>query len=252
MPGVSGRLVRIARDLGLRVGELHFGGEVTHVYNPLDYAFRPHREYLERFGALGAPVVLLGMNPGPWGMVQTGVPFGDVVLVREWMGISTPVTRPAEEHPGRPVRGFDCPRREVSGSRLWNWARGRFGPPEDFFARFFVLNYCPLSFMETNGRNRTPDKLPATERQALFALCDEALLAMIEALAPRWVVGIGRFAETRARRALEGTGLRFGTILHPSPASPAANRGWAPQVEEQLDSLGIELPRRRGRPPAPL
>ncbi|MDQ7007112.1 MAG: single-stranded DNA-binding protein [Acidobacteriota bacterium] len=243
--GTAGRrLVRVARELGSRAAELRFGGEVSHVYNPLIYAFESHRDYLERFGGLGASVVLLGMNPGPWGMAQTGVPFGDVVLVREWMGISRPVDRPAREHPARPVEGFDCPRREVSGSRLWGWAKERFGAPENFFTSFFVLNYCPLSFMEASGRNRTPDKLPAAERQALFELCDQALVEMVRALAPRWVIGVGRFAEGRARRALGGMGLHFGAILHPSPASPAANRGWAGQVERQLGALGIDLPRR--------
>ena len=182
------------------------------------------------------------MNPGPWGMVQTGVPFGEIEHVRDWLGLEAPVARPAAEHPKRPIEGFSCSRREVSGRRLWGWARERFGTPERFFARFFVWNYCPLVFMEESGRNRTPDKLPVAERDPLFAACDRALAEAVEVLGVRRIVGIGKFAEGRAREALAGRDVEIGSILHPSPASPAANRGWAEQAEAGLAALGVELP----------
>jgi single-strand selective monofunctional uracil DNA glycosylase len=234
--------VAIARRLGREVEALCFAAPVAQVYNPLRYAWAPHRQYLERFGTRRGRAVLLGMNPGPWGMAQTGVPFGEVALVRGWMGIEAPVGRPAGEHPRRPVSGFACRRSEVSGQRLWGWARRRFGTAERFFARFLVLNYCPLMFLEASGRNRTPDRLPATERAALEPPCDRALRHTVEVLEPRWVIGVGRFAEQRARQALVGLGVPIGRILHPSPASPAANRGWEVTVERQLGELGIPLP----------
>ncbi len=218
---------------------LRFGPPVTHVYNPLVYARAPWSVYLERFAAAPKEVVLLGMNPGPFGMAQTGVPFGEVGLVRDWLGIEAPVGRPRREHPKRPVEGFGCTRSEVSGARLWGWARDRFGTPERFFARFFVWNHCPLVFMEESGRNRTPDKLPAAERDALYRRCDRALERAVAILRPRLVVGIGRFAETRARAALAETDVAIGAIPHPSPASPAANRGWAAQAERALAALGV-------------
>ncbi len=182
------------------------------------------------------------MNPGPFGMAQTGVPFGEVSAIRDWLGIEGVVRKPKTEHPKRPVLGFACPRSEVSGARIWGWARRRFGSPERFFERFFVLNYCPLSFMEASGRNRTPDKLPAAEREPLFYACDRALRAGIEHLRPRFAIGVGAFAEARARAALDGLGLTIGRILHPSPANPRANRGWEGQAEKELRSLGIDLP----------
>jgi len=225
-------LARIALDLRREVEQLSFGAPVSHVYNPLRYAWTTHRDYLERFGGGRKQALLVGMNPGPWGMVQTGVPFGEVALVRDWMGIRGRVGRPAHEHPKRPVSGFDCTRSEVSGRRLWSWARARFATPEAFFARFFVWNYCPLSFMEASGRNRTPDKLGRSERAALFAACDRALARAVEALAPAWVIGIGRFAETRARAAAGATPVALAP--HPSPASPAANRGWEAIFERSL------------------
>ncbi len=234
-------LVQVSRSLSRVVSKLRFAEPVTHVYNPLEYARRPHELYLERYGAGPKEVVLVGMNPGPFGMAQTGVPFGDVALVRDWMGIEASVGHPKSEHPKRPVLGFECARSEVSGSRLWGWARDRFGSPERFFSRFFVLNYCPLVFLEESGRNRTPDKLSAAERAALLPACDQALRAALEMLDPALVVGVGAWATKRARSALGDGALPVGTVLHPSPASPRANRGWARQAEDELRNLGIKF-----------
>lgn len=240
-------LIDIAAALSDSVSRLSFAPPVTHVYNPLDYARSAHFEYLERYGGGSREVVFVGMNPGPWGMTQTGVPFGEIAAVRDWLGIRAEIGRPAIEHPRRPIEGFACRRSEVSGRRLWGWASERFGRPERFFERFFVANYCPLAFLEVSGRNRTPDRLPADERLALTEACDRALAATVETLRPRWVVGIGRFAEERAQAALRGSagraesGVRVGRALHPSPASPAANRGWASRWERDLEALGIEI-----------
>jgi len=234
-------LVDISRALSERVARLRFAAPVCCVYNPLEYARAPHELYLSRYGGGEKEVLLLGMNPGPFGMAQTGVPFGDVTMVRDWLGISAPVAKPQDEHPKRPVIGFECPRSEVSGSRLWGWARDRFRTPERFFQRFFVVNYCPLAFMEASARNLTPDKLPAPEQQALTAVCDDALRDIVRQLRPRIVVGVGAFAERRARAALVAEDVAIGTILHPSPASPLANRGWAETIERQLDNLGVSI-----------
>ena len=230
---------RIAKELCRSVDALSFREPVTHVYNPLVYARRPHQRYLERFARPGVRALLVGMNPGPFGMAQTGVPFGEVELVREWLGIEEPVGHPPDEHPKRPILGFDCTRSEVSGRRLWGWASERFGSPETFFEQFFIWNYCPLVFLESSGRNRTPDKLPAAERAPLFEACDLALQRITAFLGPERVIGVGKFAEARAREALAETDCEMGTILHPSPASPIANRGWAPQAEKQLAAMGL-------------
>jgi single-strand selective monofunctional uracil DNA glycosylase len=235
-------LIEISRQLSRRVARLHFAAPVTHVYNPLVYARAPHERYLERFGAAPKQALLLGMNPGPYGMAQTGVPFGEIALVRDWMGICEPVQSPKREHPKRPVQGFECSRSEVSGARLWGWARDRFETPERFFEQFFVVNYCPLCFMEESGKNFTPDKLPKEERALLFAACDAAVVAAVRELRPEWVIGVGAFAEKAAARALTDETVKIGTVLHPSPASPRANRGWARQAEADLLALGIGLP----------
>ena len=232
-------LVEAARTLERAVSSMRFAAPVTHVYDPLDYAWAPHAAYLERYGAGSKRVIFLGMNPGPFGMAQTGVPFGDPGIARDWLGLEMAVKRPANEHPKRPVLGFAQPRGEVSGQRLWGAVRDEYVTPARFFSWGFVANYCPLSFMEESGRNRTPDKLPRAERELLFEACDAHLRAVVDALEPRWVIGVGRFAEARARAALEGVDVEVGTILHPSPASPAANKDWIGKVRAQLGELGI-------------
>jgi single-strand selective monofunctional uracil DNA glycosylase len=237
--------VAISRWLAKQVAGLDFGSPTACVYNPLVYARRPHEAYLRRYAKKEPEALLVGMNPGPWGMAQTGVPFGEVALVREFLLIDEPVDQPAVVHPKRPIEGFACTRSEVSGRRLWGWARDRYKTAHAFSESFFITNYCPLVFMEESGRNRTPDKLPAVEREPLFAACDEALRQLVTWLAPRRIIGVGAFAAGRAALAVGEGGPPIGTILHPSPASPAANRGWAAQAEKQLRSQGIRIPNGR-------
>lgn len=239
-PGVPS-LLAASRALSRETSRLSFAPPVTHVYDPHAYAREPFERYVRRFGRAPKQALFLGMNPGPFGMAQTGVPFGEVAAVREWLGVGGRVGRPAREHPKRPVHGFACSRSEVSGRRFWGWARASFGTPERFFARCFVANYCPLLFLEASGRNRTPDELPVAERRDLFAACDRALVRSVEALGPRLVIGIGRFAERRAREALAGLDVEVAGISHPSPASPAANRGWEAVVRRELRALGVAL-----------
>lgn len=229
---------RLVQDLR----PMRFAPPVTHVYNPLEYARAPFDTYLQKYGQGPKEVVLVGMNPGPYGMAQTGVPFGEVPHVRDWLGVSGEVGRPEIEHPRRPIQGFGCPRSEVSGARVWGWARSRFGTPEAFFRRFFIVNYCPLVFMEESGRNRTPDKLTAAERKDLYAACNRSLRAQIERLQPQVLVAVGKFAEARAQEALQDLDLRIGCVAHPSPANPAANRGWEEIMDRTLAELGIQVP----------
>ncbi len=234
----SGALIAAARKLSQAVDGLNFSSPVTHTYNPLDYAWAPHECYLRRFGKNRKRVIFLGMNPGPFGMVQCGIPFGEIAAARDWMEIDAPVGKPAHENPKRPVEGFACTRSEVSGKRLWGLFQDRFGSAEAFFAQHFVANYCPLAFFE-GGRNLTPDKLPSSETGRLYAACDEHLRTLVSILQPDWVIGIGGFAEARATEALRNEAVHIGRILHPSPASPAANRGWAEAARRQLVELGI-------------
>jgi single-strand selective monofunctional uracil DNA glycosylase len=235
-------LVRATAAAAAELGALRFGPPVACVYHPLDYAWELHRQWLERYGRGRKEVLLVGMNPGPFGMVQTGVPFGEVEAVRSWLGLRGEVQAPPRAHPARPVEGLACRRSEVSGRRLWGWAASRFVTPQRFLRRFFITNYCPLAFVDERGANLTPDKLPRADTEALFRICDRLLRQVVAACRPQWVVGVGAFAEERARAALGPEAPRIARIPHPSPASPLANRGWDRLVDDALSSLGIAAP----------
>ena len=235
----STNIAAVAHQLSATCNTLNFGEPVTHVYNPLEYAWAAHEQYISQAASGKKKVVFLGMNPGPFGMAQTGVPFGEIAAVRDWIGIDAPIGKPVKEHPKRPIEGLACTRSEVSGRRLWGLFVKRFDSANEFFQDHFIANHCPLVFMEETGRNRTPDKLPATEASPLMEACDTHLRKVVEILEPEWLVAVGGFAEKRADTALGGLKVRIGKILHPSPASPAANRGWAEQAIKQMKAQGI-------------
>ncbi|MCB1888496.1 MAG: single-stranded DNA-binding protein [Rhodocyclaceae bacterium] len=237
-PALGAALVEAARAMSRALAELRFSAPVSHVYNPLDYARTSAEAYLTRYGASRKRVVFVGMNPGPFGMVQTGVPFGEIAAVRDWMGLEAPVEAPAGQNPKRPVEGFACTRSEVSGRRLWGLFQERFGDADAFFAEHLVANYCPLAFFD-GGRNLTPDKLPAAEQRPLLEICDAHLRRLVELLEPEWLIGVGAWAETRATAAVGDRVPKLGRVLHPSPASPAANRGWSDAATRQLVALGV-------------
>jgi single-strand selective monofunctional uracil DNA glycosylase len=239
MASLSDHILAAADELRTALRPLTFAAPVTHVYHPLDYAWRAHSAYVRRFGDTTKRVLFLGMNPGPFGMAQTGVPFGEIAAVRDWMGISEAVDRPAREHPKRPVTGFACTRSEVSGRRLWGWARETFGSSEDFFRDHFVVNYCPLVWMSESGANLTPDKLPAPAMTPVNAACDAHLAKVIGILKPKWVVGVGGFAEEKLRSVAGDSGARIARIPHPSPANPAANKDWSGAAMQALRAAGV-------------
>ena len=238
---VSNELIRGARVLADELRPLRFSDPVTHTYLTLDYAGAGHEAYLAKFGATRKRVLLLGMNPGPYGMAQTGVPFGEVAAVRDWMGLNPEIGKPAEEHPKRKILGMTCPKSEVSGRRLWGLFAEKFPNAEDFFTDHLVMNFCPLIWMKDTGANLTPDKIRTAEMAAVDKACQKHLRRVIEILEPEFLIGVGGYAESQMIAAQEalGTNAVTGRILHPSPASPAANRGWAEVAKRQLRELKV-------------
>jgi single-strand selective monofunctional uracil DNA glycosylase len=241
------RIREASRRFSRDAARLRLHAPVAYVYNPISYARSTYEKYTLRFASPRIGTLFLGMNPGPWGMSQTGVPFGEISFVRDWMGISGRILRPQHMHPRVPVLGLDCVRSEVSGRRFWGLAKQRFVTPEAFFKTAFVANYCPLMFLDERGGNLTPDKLSKNDRLALFGICDRLLGSLIAALEPRWVIGIGKFAESRAAEAAERlgwVGVKIGGILHPSPANPNANKDWAGAAVRALEGIGAWEKRR--------
>lgn len=245
---VAGNILRAEKQMSDSLENLSFSSPVTHVYNPHVYAWDLHEWYVKTYGDSRREILLVGMNPGPWGMAQTGVPFGQVDTVKDWLKMPADIAQlirsPDKVHEKRPIDGLDCKRSEVSGRRLWKeFAEEKYKTPESFFSSseqgFFVHQYCPLMFLESTGRNRTPVQIRASERKPLLEICDQALLQVIQAVQPKIIGGIGAFAADRCKIVVEQAGIdaRVGKLLHPSPASPAANKGWVEKFSAQLDQL---------------
>jgi len=236
-------IVEYAQTLIKDLEGFEFSDPVAVTYNPLTYAWDNHCQYLEKYGSGKKKVLFLGMNPGPWGMSQTGVPFGEISLVRDWMKLDGKIEKPEIEHPKRKVEGFDCQRSEVSGKRLWGYFAEKFPKAEDFFKDHFVVNFCPLVWMSETGANITPDKLSKEKMKPIEEVCIKHLKSLINEFEPSLLVGVGAFAEKRLKEVKNETffpEIKVGKILHPSPASPVANRGWAEAAEKQLVELGVK------------
>ncbi len=222
--------------------KLRFSDPVQFTYNPLTYAWVPHEQYVRAYGTGEKKHFFLGMNPGPFGMAQTGVPFGEVNAVVNWLRIYGVVGAPPQTHPKRPVDGFACPRSEVSGRRLWGLFAEHFSTAEAFFKDNYVANYCPLIWMSSGGSNITPDKLPAEQRAAVDNVCMKHLVTLLSILKPHTLVGVGAYATQKLKDAaaqLPHMKFTVGTLLHPSPASPVANKYWPERPTQQLKDLGI-------------
>ena len=211
------------RPLGMK---LVSEGRIDVCYNPLDYAWDAHVAFLRRMGGSGARTVILGMNPGPHGMGQMGIPFAATSVVRDLLGITgIPVNQPETPDPRRPVVGLEYPREEVSGTRLWGLLAEHYGDAGAIASRVFLVNHCPLMlFSGPRATNITPDKVTGSTAQALLKRCDQHLREVVSVLNAERVIGVGKFAESRARSALADEVVEVVGCWHPSPASPLANR----------------------------
>ena len=211
-------------------------GRIDVCYNPLNYAWDVHEEYLRRMGGSGAKTVVLGMNPGPHGMGQMGIPFAATSVVRDLLGITNiSVKQPDNPDDRRPVIGLEYHKEEVSGTRLWGLLKDQYGDAQTIASRVFLVNHCPLMlFSGPRAANITPDKVGGSTAKALLGRCDEHLVEVVSVLGANRVIGVGKFAESRARAALAEKSIEVIGCWHPSPASPLANRNGGADWRENV------------------
>ena len=219
------------KDAALRLSEACNRGKnrilkhksVAHVTNPLDYAWKFHEQFIDKWSGFGATTLLLGMNPGPYGMAQTGVPFGATAMARDVLQIEErDVQTPLGAHPKRPIEGLSMERQEVSGTRFWSMLSDHYGSTEAIFSNIFVVNHCPLLILGETGRNVTPVDLPKSTIEPVLKACDRHLKSVVEIMGIETVIGVGNYAKKRAQSVL--TDVHIDAMWHPSPASPLANR----------------------------
>ncbi|GAB1869319.1 Single-strand selective monofunctional uracil DNA glycosylase [Camponotus japonicus] len=238
---ISDKLLSIEQELCTKLQDVTFPSVIQYIYKPLEYASETHAMYVHKYCTGEKKVLFVGMNPGPWGMSQTGVPFGEINMVRNWLKIFGPVKSPLKEHPDRKVTGFQCTRSEISGLRLWGLFRDLCGSPENFFRYAYMHNYCPLAFMDARARNITPAELKGEGQKILHEACDKALIDIIQLLKVKIIVGIGNYAEKRAQIAVQTGGLpniQVMVLRHPSPRA-VGNQNWNETAMQRLDELGL-------------
>lgn len=236
--------VTVTKNLNQRIETLSIEDKVEWYYNPLDYAFPVHEAYLEKFGSDRKTGFFLGMNPGPWGMAQTGVPFTDPYIARDWMELPRrSVGSPSNERDARPIEGWESDRKEASGQKLHGFFRSIYGSLENFFENHIVMNYCPLVMYSEEATNLTPEDLLKADRESIFEICDPYLADLIEFYDPDVLVGIGRFGQRRLMDVLDLTESEVAYLPHPSPASPIATRDggdyWRGLVRDMLEERGL-------------
>ena len=253
---VTERLINAARQLSVvcdkSIKIIESKTIVAHATNPLDYAWHHHQQYLTKWGGMGAKTLMLGMNPGPWGMAQTGIPFGSTGIAKNQLEIEPhKLETPKNAHPKRPIMGLELERQEISGQRLWNLLFEIYGTTKGVFSNVFVVNHCPLLLLGETGKNLTPDNLPSQIMKPILKACDDHLLEVVEILGIERIVGVGKYAEKRARIAFgvgkdedgitkSGRRVEITSCWHPSPASPLSNRNggadWRKNVSNCLKS----------------
>lgn len=233
----------VQRTLQLReqVESLRFSTDYI-IYNPLLYAWDVHEQYIRKYMSAPIEALFLGMNPGPFGMAQTGVPFGEITSVKTFLKLEGEIGKPPYEHPARPILGLNVKRSEVSGKRLWALFCEHYADSTSCFSQIAVTNYCPLVFMDrgSTGKNITPDKLPKTERLALETICDSYLHDVIMLLQPTYLLGVGKYAKEKFQKVVgDQDTFIIDSIIHPSPGNPMANTGWNEKTKLKLVSIGL-------------
>ncbi|XP_006616530.1 single-strand selective monofunctional uracil DNA glycosylase [Apis dorsata] len=237
---ISEQVLSVERDLVIELGKITFHSPIEYVYSPLEYAFNIHTMYVQKYCNTVKKILFLGMNPGPWGMSQTGVPFGEISMVRDWLKIYGPVGKPVKEQPNRKITGFQCNRSEISGKRLWGLFQKLCGSPEKFFQQAYIHNYCPIALMKKNGCNITPAEIKGSEIQILQSSCDKALLDIIKIIKAEIVIGIGGYAEKRAQFVIQSSKLPIKVLCLPHPSPRAVNnKNWNEKATKKLSEFGL-------------
>uniref|UniRef100_A0A182VYR0 Uracil-DNA glycosylase-like domain-containing protein n=1 Tax=Anopheles minimus TaxID=112268 RepID=A0A182VYR0_9DIPT len=236
------QVYRIERELSAALRKVILPSEVAACYDPIEYASEIHCAYLQRFLDGPKHVLFIGMNPGPWGMCQTGVPFGYVPAVRDWMGLRGAVAKPTPELAARPVEGLACTREEQSGKRWWGLYEELCGTSDRFFHSCFVYNLCPLAFFHQSGRNITPSELKGKAKGEIQAISEQYLETALTLLKPKIVISVGRYTEDRIktltkRNKIDPTIVTY-CMPHPSPRS-LNNTNWPEKAKLWLTEHGI-------------
>ncbi|XP_022920876.2 single-strand selective monofunctional uracil DNA glycosylase-like [Onthophagus taurus] len=231
-------------QLSKELNNLTFSSPAHYIYNPLEYAWKPHSTFVKTYCKGTKDVLFLRINPGPWGMCQTGIPFGEVNISKEWLKMNGEVEKPKNECPKKQIKGFECHRSEQSGKRFYGFFKNLCRTPEVFFKNAFVYNFCPLSFMEKEEEgkrcaNITPDKLKGQIKKDLENICGKTLVNILKLLDVKIIVAVGRYTEKQAVKIIQESQLDIEVIYMRHP-SRMAGRNWSKTAQNVLDTTDLK------------
>ncbi|XP_055849953.1 single-strand selective monofunctional uracil DNA glycosylase [Episyrphus balteatus] len=233
------QFIDIECNLNKELANLKFPN-ITHVYNPIEYAFDLHCQYLKKYLNGPKKMLLIGMNPGPNGMAQNGVPFGNTNTVKNLMKIEGQVEQPPSLHPKRPVTGLACKTEEPSGVRIWTLIGKLAGSLEIFSQQCFMHNFCPLAFFDVQGKNITPGELKGDVKAEVRNICLKYLEQEIQLIQPEIIIAIGSYVGDCMKRLAKqsiyiGSNIKILQLAHPSPRS-VNNNNWPEKATEFFES----------------
>jgi single-strand selective monofunctional uracil DNA glycosylase len=226
------------------------------IWNPGLYAASWHALFRKEYPASAGCILVFGLNPGPYGMAQTGIPFTDLKRLREHL----PRLAKGLERRGCSLAGVGLAPRslrpylsrtfESSAVRVYRFLSRGWGSAEDGWRSVVVANPCSLLFMDAAGENRTPADLVGAVsrrtgslvaarrlRERCNALRRLAAREAVRVLSPRGVVLLGKDAQ-RAMQTGIAPLLGPDSILgweHPARAVPDR---WAMGLLEEIKRRG--------------
>jgi single-strand selective monofunctional uracil DNA glycosylase len=247
------RFEPMARQLARATGWL--------VLNPGRYGERWHARFRRAYPMSPRPLLVFGLNPGPYGMAQTGVPFTDLKrlesalpgLWKDLVASGEPVTRPGLAPPSLArhlTRTF-----ESSSVRVYRFLERAYGRPELALREVVFVNPCPLLFIDPEtGANRTPADLPRALRarkaaelvHAFEELRRATVLEAVAELEPRGAILLGRDVAAAVGEALRAA-LGARSVVeweHPARAVPET---WSRGLADELRKRGLLRPLAKSR-----
>lgn len=203
---------------------------VRRILNPLVYAWHLHEEYMGKVPQ-GTKILFVGMNPSPSSL--TGIPFYEKDAMTNLFGAPL-LTQLLNEMPAK-YRGNET---SESGQRFWEFVFKKFGSYDKFFRYCFIINYCPLIFMNKDGGNVPLDGFNDASQSLLknlMAISDSGLKDIIDHIKPTLIIGIGRYAFNRVRQA-NTSNIKCYQIRHPSPATGMTSDQWMNKIGGFLEN----------------
>lgn len=204
------------------------------IYNPLEYCLDPFIQYLEK-GGEKRDIVFLGMNPGPFGMMQNGIPFGASNFVNNYLNIEKDFDKQKieKEHPKYKIIGKNIERQEISGTKLWGLIQSFYPDSNTFLENQIVLNYLQLAILDKEkGKNITPDKLNKDVRTKIENICDNQLREILDILESKVLIGVGKYSYDSLLRVKKNE--KVIKINHPSPLNARYFKTWTEDTKKLL------------------